>query len=459
EGPPPARRRRRALVVGGGLGGLAAARELRRQFRVTVVDAKEYFEFAPGILRAFVEPRRWDSLTFLYKDVLEGAFGVGFIWGEVLAIDGDHREARVRPVFGGCEDVVPYDFCILAVGCGLGGLTAASDTPWLPRVRAGAGTSPGASSVDERFLEGRRRRVLEEHAALQELGQQQARVLVVGAGFLGVEWACELRHFVPGLRVTLCDFLPGCLGPLPQDAVSYCQEYMERHGIQTLYGVQYDPLSPQFQGFERVYVLQGPRHSNHFMPESTLSDWGPSGGGWILVNRYLQVVTRDCERWGHGLVFAAGDCSIGSAVAGRRGGDEAQRQATERRAMPKTGHSAEQQAIQACRNACVLDRHWYGGPSWCCGCFPVPGCLGSRSLRPAWYHGGSSIFAVSMGPQDGCLVVGLLPHKRGSGRVISVGLLAAAQKELIETTKLAHCQGGARPGGGAGRAPPAASAV
>merc|ERR1719440_989068 len=84
---------RRVLIVGGGLGGLAAARELRGRFRVTVVDAKEYFEFTSGIMRAYADPRHWESLTFVYKEVLEKSFGVGFIWGEVIAIDGDAKYA------------------------------------------------------------------------------------------------------------------------------------------------------------------------------------------------------------------------------------------------------------------------------------------------------------------------------------------------------------------------------
>ena len=35
----------------------------------------------------------------------------------------------------------------------------------------------------------------------------------------------------------------------------------------------------------------------------------PGGGGWILVNKFLQVVTKGEERLGEGTVFAAGDCA------------------------------------------------------------------------------------------------------------------------------------------------------
>ena len=40
----------------------------------------------------------------------------------------------------------------------------------------------------------------------------------------------------------------------------------------------------------------------------------PGGGGWILVNKFLQVVSKGEERLGEGTVFAAGDCAAGLAA-------------------------------------------------------------------------------------------------------------------------------------------------
>ncbi|CAE8663795.1 unnamed protein product, partial [Polarella glacialis] len=158
---------------------------------------------------------------------------------------------------------------------------------------------------------------------------------------MGVEWACELRHFFPGLHITVTDFLPRCLGPLPDDAAKYCEDYMQRNGIRTYYGVKYDKEGRQFwgkiglpSGADKTYILSGVKNSNYFMPKNTLSDKGPGGGGWVLTNRYLQVVTRSGEKWGQGLVFAVGDCIAGSV------GDAPN---WELPPVPKTGYPAEQQ--------------------------------------------------------------------------------------------------------------------
>merc|ERR1712083_210256 len=107
--------------------------------------------------------------------------------------------------------------------------------------------------------------------------------------------------------------------------------------------------------------------------------------------------------------------------------------------VPKTGYPAEHQAVHACRNIRALDREWYGGTKKF-GCIPVPRCLGHSFLHATWYPWGAGIFAISLGPQDGCVVVGA-GDVSGSGRLWSRGLVAVMQKELIETTKIAQCRG------------------
>lgn len=55
----------RVAVLGGGFAGLTAARTLAAHPRVEVllIDQREYFEYTPGILRAWVEPGVHDQLV------------------------------------------------------------------------------------------------------------------------------------------------------------------------------------------------------------------------------------------------------------------------------------------------------------------------------------------------------------------------------------------------------------
>eukprot|EP00927_Polykrikos_kofoidii_P025071 TRINITY_DN22614_c0_g1_i1.p1 TRINITY_DN22614_c0_g1~~TRINITY_DN22614_c0_g1_i1.p1 ORF type:complete len:478 (+),score=79.73 TRINITY_DN22614_c0_g1_i1:74-1507(+) len=445
--PPPASevptqsgkgQKRRALIVGGGLAGLAAAWELRKQFRVTLVDAKEYFEFTSGILRAYADPAHWDSLVFMYHDMLERNYGVRFMLGEVVSIDSKARNVQVKTMFSDEGDVVPYDFCLLANGCNFNEFLSTGESPWFPVVHEQNRQGDGISRLDERFLEGRRRRILQEHDDLDKLAQKGGNVLIVGAGFMGVEWACELQHFFPGLQVTVTDFLPRCLGPLPEAAASYCEAYMQKKGIKTFYQMKYDKDNRNFWqkielpfGADKTYILSGVKQSNYFMPPCCLSDKGPGGGGWILVNKYLQVIMKTNQLWGDGAVFAVGDCGVGSVGDAKK---------WEIPPVPKTGYPAEQQAVHACRNIRVLDTKWYGSNARFLGCLPVPAVCSLHGLRPTWYLWGAGIFAVSLGPTDGCVIVGAM-EKKYSGRVRARGMLAVVQKELIESTKIGQCQG------------------
>lgn len=124
--------------------------------------------------------------------------------------------------------------------------------------------------------------------------QLQATVLIVGAGFIGVEWATELEHFFPkpgpfrsvlfdfrrvgemvpemdrkfrenmlvmrpllcvwaclaqrlrNLKITIIDFLPRCLGPLPDGAADYCSDYMAACGIKEFYNCSWASLDHVF---------------------------------------------------------------------------------------------------------------------------------------------------------------------------------------------------------------------
>lgn len=63
---------------------------------------------------------------------------------------------------------------------------------------------------------------------------------------------------------------------------------------------------------------------------------------------------------------------------------------------------------------------------------------------PTWYPWGAGIFAVSLGPSDGCIITGGThegSQQMNMGRLAFVGLAAAVQKELIETTKVAQGRG------------------
>ncbi|KAF4661948.1 hypothetical protein FOL47_006478 [Perkinsus chesapeaki] len=433
--------KRRALVIGGGFSGMFAANELKSRFEVTLVDAKEYFEYTPGILRAYVKPGHYDALSFTYQSILERTMGIKFLWGEVKELDGEKQIAHIKPMFSDHTEEVAFDYCVIAAGCTFGLFSKWGESLWAPTVNEGAIAESEWKHIDERFIEGRRRHIFEEHEKLAALNKKKANVLVVGAGFIGVEWVTELQHYFPNLKLTIMDFLPKCLGPLPQNAANYCDKYMKDHGIKCYYGMKYAPKEEGF--FQKIglngepdctFVCIGTKAANWFMPKECLTGYnpleedkkekdpkkrGPGGGGWIHVNKHLQVVKTNEDGsqslWGNGHIFAVGDCNMVPDLP----------------PIPKISYPSEEQAAHATKNIKILDHLEHKGKTvgGCCG------LGGAKDLQTTWWPWGAGMFATSLGPNKACFVMGA-KSAPGTGHMVLWGKLSAIQKELIESTKV-----------------------
>jgi len=424
---------RRILIVGGSFCGLVCARDLTHQFLVTVVDAKEFFEYTPGVLRAYVKPKHLDALTFTLQPVVEGRMHAKLIWGEVLKLDGEARTAEIQPMFTDRPETVDFDYCIIAAGCNFGPFHKWGESLWFPTIHKAAIKEGSWPQFDERFLEGRRRHILDEYNKVKELHEKGATCLIVGAGFIGVEWVTEIQHFFPNVKLTIIDFLPNCLGPLPKKAADYCARYMERKGIKQFYNKKYDKASPEFwksielpNGPDKEYVCIGVKASNYFMPKETLSEKGPGGGGWILMNMQLAVKTREGKVWGadhkgQPRIFAVGDCNYSCVEAPGKKPDE-----WPIPPMPKISYPGEEEAVIACGNLEKVDKiSFQNRDDDCCG-RPI-------ALHDMHWPWGAGMFATSLGPDDACFVAGA-NWEKGTGYTVTWASVAAVQKEIIEAS-------------------------
>merc|ERR1719443_2012921 len=149
-------------------------------------------------------------------------------------------------MFSSEPEVIEFDYCMICAGCNFGMLHKWGESLWFPTIHEAARPEGSWPHIDERFLEGRRRHVLEEYGKIKALNDKSASILVVGAGFIGVEWVTELQYFFPDLKLTIIDFLPQCLGPLPAKAAEYCTKYMNKVGINTHYNIKYAPKEDAF---------------------------------------------------------------------------------------------------------------------------------------------------------------------------------------------------------------------
>jgi len=255
------------IVIGGGFAGTLVCRKMTRDYHVVLIDAKEYFEYYPGICRTYADP----------KDYLVVACGSQY---------GINLQAIQSASTG--HECLWYPTCLQS---------SMPDSRW--------------NTLDERFLAGRRRHIDREYNELVELNRKGATILVVGAGFVGIEFATEVKHFFSNIDIVIVEARDACIGVMPEKCIEYVKSYLARKDIKVIYNQAYkefmsatDSIPADFskanQSLQelakewgitepsRIYMAVGLRPINSFMPAQCLSPG--KRGGWINVNKYQEVM-------------------------------------------------------------------------------------------------------------------------------------------------------------------------
>ncbi|NUU25691.1 MAG: FAD-dependent oxidoreductase [Streptomycetaceae bacterium] len=170
---------RTVVVVGGGYGGAAVAKALDADADVVLIEPKDAFVHAAGALRALVQPDWAENMFFAYDKLLTRG---SVVRERAAAVDagGVTLESGRR---------VDADYVVLASGSGY---------PY-----------PAKMDTDSS------REALERLRATHKELAGTARVLIVGAGPVGLELAGEIKAVWPDKHVAVVDpaeeLLPGFL--------------------------------------------------------------------------------------------------------------------------------------------------------------------------------------------------------------------------------------------------------
>jgi apoptosis-inducing factor 2 len=277
--PSPARPT--VVVIGGGYGGINVAKPLDEVADVILVEPKDAFVHNVASLRALADPS-WLPRIYLPYDSL-------------LARGRIVRDRAVKVEAGrvtlGSGETVDADYIVLATG---------SDYPF-----------PAKSDIDS--TADAHAKVRATHVALQAA----PRVLLVGAGPVGVELAGEIKAVWPDKQVTLLDVADDVLGTrFRPDLKAEVRRQLEAIGVELMLS---SPLleapqgAPGELGTFTVETESGRQVSADIWFRcygvSPVSDYlagdlaaarGPDG--FIEVTPYLQVTGQD-------RVFAVGDVS------------------------------------------------------------------------------------------------------------------------------------------------------
>ena len=279
------------IIIGGVAGGMSAATRLRRlkeDAEIIIFEKGPFVSFANCGLPYYVsgEIANREDLLVQTPESLKARFRLDVRpFHEVTAVSPDQHIVTVR--HDGKEFTETYDRLILSPGA----------KPFVPPIE-------GLETAENTYT---LRNVPDLDEIMLALEKQPKEAVVIGAGFIGLEMAENLRK--RGLKVTIVEKAPHVLPPLDEEMAAFVQAELLKNGIQ----VVTSQSATRFGDKGKVIVLENGQKiasdvtilSVGVQPENALAqaagiELGLRGG--ILVNERYETSQPD--------IYAVGDAIV-----------------------------------------------------------------------------------------------------------------------------------------------------
>jgi NADH dehydrogenase FAD-containing subunit len=261
------------LIIGGGFAGARTAQELAKAGfeNVTLIDRKDYFEVTYSTLRTVVQPEMGGRARISYEDFIKCAFRRS----EVTEL-----QARSATLSNGTS--VPFDIAVVATG-------------------SSYHTFPIAKSQDATTMAERAQEFTAEHESLKVA----SKVLIIGGGPVGVEFAGEIADHFPEKTVTLAEGSDRLLGALKPKASRIAEKQLKSLGVKIIYSTRLSQEDEAYRNADVVYMCVGQTANTHLMKANFASKLDRAGR--IKVDDKLRME-------GSENIFAIGDCANAPGV-------------------------------------------------------------------------------------------------------------------------------------------------
>ena len=279
------------IIVGGVAGGMSAATRLRRLMEdaeIVIFEKGPFVSFANCGLPYYIsgEIAERDSLLVQTPESLKARFNLDVRpFHEVVKISPE--EHTVTVAHDGSEFTEQYDKLILSPGA----------KPFIPEIE-------GLSEATNVFT---LRNVPDLDQIMLALDEEPQEAVVIGAGFIGLETAENLRK--RGLNVTIVEKAPHVLPPLDEEMAAFVQAELVDKGVKIITSQS----ANRFEEKGKVIVLEDGQKlasdvtilSVGVQPENSLAkaagiETGLRGG--ILVDEHYETSQKD--------IFAVGDAIL-----------------------------------------------------------------------------------------------------------------------------------------------------
>lgn len=271
------------VIIGNGIaaaGCIEGIRKTDKDTPITVVSGENHPAYCRPLISYYLQGKTGLEKISYRKDTFYSDNGCEVIYGETAEKINEKKHTVL--LSNGKE--IPYHKLLVATG----------SSPFVPNF-------DGIETVPQKFSF----MTLDDTLSLEKALFENARVLIVGAGLIGLKCAEGIKDRVG--RITVCDLANNVLSSiLDDDTAPQVQAHLEENGIEFLMG---DSVK-SFKG--SLAVMQSGRQVEFDIlvtavgvrPNSSLiSDIGGEVNRGIVVNTKMQTNIPD--------IFAAGDCCEG----------------------------------------------------------------------------------------------------------------------------------------------------
>ena len=269
------------VIIGNGVaaaGCIEGIRSVDTEGSITVISAENHPVYCRPLISYYLEhktdPERMNYRTpTFYADN-----GVTVLYGK----SAEKIDAKTRQITLNTGETLPYDALCNATG----------SSPFVPPMK-------GLETVEKRFSF----MTLDDTFALEKAITPESRVLIIGAGLIGLKCAEGLHGRVKA--ITVCDLAPRVLSSILDDTcAAMMQKHLEANGISFLLGSS----AKEFKGnaalmqngetveFDVLVLAVGVRPNT-----ALIRDAGGNVNRGILVDDTCKTSLQD--------VYAAGDCT------------------------------------------------------------------------------------------------------------------------------------------------------
>lgn len=157
---------KKVLVVGGGFTGSRVAKNLEKDFDVTLIDTKRYFEFTPSILNVITNPSLFSKIKILHKDYLRNS---KVIIGKANKISKNSVYVDKKEYF--------FDYLVLSSGSSYGSKIKSENSSPISRLK----------DIEE----------------INKKIKDANKIAIVGGGLVAVELSSELKSKYDKKQISL----------------------------------------------------------------------------------------------------------------------------------------------------------------------------------------------------------------------------------------------------------------